>query len=292
MRVFRVEAPSALGDLLCKLELTVDYRPRCLLLHIVPETVLVKYGHIKNQLSRGKYNHLKDDMVKMYKEGYSLREIAANFNLSNQTVLNYINSVDEEVIRDYSTSLRIHNFNENYFETLTEESAFTVGLMARTAFIINERCRRLLRMGFVASKKDVIDCISRNINYKEIKYNYNEKEKFFRPEIFGSKIIDDLIAIGIRTKGKDYDKINIDEKYISNLLDGYMYSSYKELKNCIAIQIVNIVDESEFVKYIESLNVKKYMFVHTKTKMTLKIFDEDKDKFLHKISEIKVKYKI
>lgn len=258
----------------------------------VVRRVLIKYGYVKNELSRGKYNHLKNDMVKMYQEGYSLREIAKKFNLSNQTILNYIKSVDEEVIRDYSTSLRLYDYNENYFETLTEESAFTIGLLARTSFVIDERCRRLLRMGFAGSKKDVIDCIARNIAFKELKYNYNDKEKFFRPEIFGSKLIDDLILIGIRAKGKDFSRINVSDEYISNFLDGYIYASYKELKNCITIQIVNIVDENEFIKYMESLNITKYMFVDTKTKRMLKILDEDKNKFTHKILDIKLKYNI
>lgn len=254
--------------------------------------VLVKYGYINNILNRGKYNDLKEDMVKMYRGGYSLREIAEKFNLSKQTVLNYIKFVDEGVIRDYSSSLRVYNYNEDYFEELTEESAFTLGLLIKTSFIINEKSRRLLRMGFSGGKKDVIDCIARNINFKEIKYNYNEKEKFFRPEIFGSKIIDNLSVIGVRTKGQDYNKVNIPEKYISNFLDGYIYACYKELKNCIAIQIVDLIEEEEFSKYMESLNIYKYLFVDKKTKKMLNINNEDKDKFLQKISDIKLRYEI
>lgn len=138
MRVFRVEAPSALGDLLCKLELTVDYRPRCLLLHIVPETVNDIYMVHENQddvIYRIHWSDLTKHPKHEFESGkYGIYNVGGNVNklvmLSfDGNKLTYINTLEDvPCIREFETN----NSSFSYIAGVKTESPTAEHLVVYT----------------------------------------------------------------------------------------------------------------------------------------------------------------
>lgn len=217
--------------------------------------VLKKFGYVSSSLSKGKYKHLQGDMVRLYKEGKSLKEIADLFNLSKQTVLEYIKADNQNIIRSYSESIRRYSIDDEYFDNIDSKKAFVLGLMIKTSFLVNKTGRYSLKMGFPKKKEDIVKYIFAQMNYENTNYNYNEKEDFYRPEIGCLKLTQQMKTIGFREANHEYTVLNIDKKYKNDFINGYIFTNIVEYKNTINIECIKYCDSIEIKKWLSHIGV-------------------------------------
>lgn len=90
---------------------------------------VLTYKGIPKEFEREKeYDAYVDEWIALYENGASLKEISDKYNASTQTVLNYLKE-KEITIRTSSEALRIYHINDDYFDELTKEKAYHLGLL-------------------------------------------------------------------------------------------------------------------------------------------------------------------
>lgn len=179
----------------------------------VKKILLKEYG--VNEFVSPKYEELIPVFIKLYEEGKSLNDISKEYNLSKQTVLNYIN-IGGLKARDYHESSLKTYLNENYFDSLNQENAYKLGIIFSMGCVHRENTNVFLDLSIADSKNEFIFKAIENISDKNkdnLELNKNHKISTIR--ISSKYLCEKLINYGMGSE------IKIPKEYRQSFYKGF-----------------------------------------------------------------------
>lgn len=227
--------------------------------------------------------------IKLYKEGKSLNDIASEYNVSKQTVLNYINSTGLKA-RDYHESSLKTYVNEEYFNVLDSKKAYQLGLIFAMGCIHKDNTNIFLDLSIKSSKQEFIFKAIEGISdkgYENLEWNHNDSISSIR--VSSKKICSKLSEYGLSNK------INIPKEYRLDFFKGFFelninitnrnvsFPTKNRYNEDVRIYLLNDVgiDEQYYkshkgtTPYITNINtIKKILEVHPEI---IKKFSEKAD---------------
>ena len=130
----------------------------------VVSTQLKHAGVVFTPTGSRRFEAYAKEWVKRYEGGEPLSSIAAAFDVSDQTVLAYLNQ-DGVEIRDYSESTRIYPVDESYFESIdADEKAYWLGWLFASGSSYSKDGTHLVVMNVRAEDLDRLDAFSKTIS--------------------------------------------------------------------------------------------------------------------------------
>lgn len=165
--------------------------------------------------SNPKNEELIPEFIKLYKEGKTLNDIANEYNVSKQTVLNYIN-IGGLKARDYHESSLKTYLNEEYFDVLNDNKAYQLGIIFSMGCVHKENTNVFLDLSINENKKEfifkAIDGVS-DKNRDNLEWNHDNKISTIR--VSSKKLCKKLSDYGLGSN------INIPEEYKHSFFKGF-----------------------------------------------------------------------
>lgn len=112
-----------------------------------------------------KYEELIPTLVRKYKKGYSLEQLSSNYNISKQTILEYLN-LEGIKARNYHESSLKTDLNERYFDDLDKEKAYELGIIFITGKIFTHHTSTFLELSCRVKNSDLILKAIKNLSSK------------------------------------------------------------------------------------------------------------------------------
>lgn len=195
----------------------------------VVKNILSKNGiHLGNKL---KYEHLISHFIEDYEKGLSLREIGDKYNVSSQTVLNYLN-YNQSKVRSYSESSLIYEIENTYFKDLNPEKIYFMGIIFGCGKIYEINTSQFINFSIDENKKELLEKILDEFSNKTNKSIFKkDKGKGYYARINSIAFVEELRELGINQhlpSLKDEDKIFF--------FKGFFDSSHSIFKQHIAIK--------------------------------------------------------
>lgn len=195
----------------------------------ISKTLNLNYSGIKRLLVKEnlininrRYEHLSNDFIKDYNSGLSAETIALKYDVSRQTVIDYLN-YDQIKVRDYKIANRKSEINDNYFDNLNKEKAYCLGQIFALGTIQKVHNSKYLSLSITSSKKSLIK--------KAVKYFvYNIDDLKFYEDIKSNISILKISSENIYNKLKKYGiegNINIPRDFKKDFFKGYFEVALK-----------------------------------------------------------------
>lgn len=188
--------------------------------------VLEKMGVQKTERKR-KYEHLSDDFSRLYMDGKSLREIGEIYGINPQTILEYIKR-DSVPVRSISEASRTIEFDEGYFDKLTDDNIFVLGMIFRIGHIIMDNgIPRAVKI--VSKNKEFMDFIMDKLGREGDERLGKQDGIYYFDEIHSLKFVSRLYELGLNTKNS-YQFPTLKQEKLNILIDGLFYPKILECK--------------------------------------------------------------
>lgn len=222
----------------------------------ISKTLNLNYSGIKRLLVKEnlininrRYEHLSNDFIKDYNSGLSAETIALKYDVSPQTVIDYLN-YDQIKVRDYKIANRKSEINDNYFDNLNKDKAYCLGQIFALGTIQKVHNSKYLSLSITSSKKSLIK--------KTVKsFVYNIDDLKFYEDVKSNIAILKISSENIYKKLKEYGiegNMNIPPNLKRDFFKGYFEISLKvNLKN---IRITSNSYKEDIIKFlIEEINL-------------------------------------
>lgn len=234
------------------------------------------------------YEHLANDFVKDYNSGLSAEAIALKYDVSHQTVIDYLN-YDQIKIRDYKLANRKLEINDKYFDNLNKEKAYCLGQIFALGTIQKVHNSKYLSLSITSSKKSLIK--------KAIKYFvYNIDNLRFYEDVKSNVSILKISSENIYNKLEEYGirgDMNIRKNLKKDFFRGYLEVALKvNVKN---IRISSNVYKESIINFLtEEINlpinkIQKNRGIFIEDKEAVKLFINYYPEFLEKIKKVNSK---
>lgn len=214
--------------------------------HTSPETIKkiltnqygIEFGFAENSKYVELANHFKNDYIK----GLSLSEIAANYNVSAQTVLNYLNTLKVDV-RNYEESGFDFDINDTYFDSIdSNEKAYVLGcLYANGSFIYTNYSKKILKITLPEKNiSSIMNCINKfsSKGFEQLESMDKTNGKILR--IYSSKIVESITKLGL-IKSLPLD--NLETDYVNTFLQAFF-----DFNLSITKKQLNIICREEYIQ--------------------------------------------
>ncbi|MGJ9456755.1 LAGLIDADG family homing endonuclease [Oceanobacillus sp. CF4.6] len=220
-----------------------------------------------------------DEIIRLYKEGYSTVDIGKRANVSAR----YINLLLKEnniERRPRGSWKRIYQLNEHYFKTWTNNMAYILGFFIADGTVARES----QFISFAQKEKYILESIRKEIGSEQPLYQ-NKKTGVYILTLNSKIMKEDIMTIhGIMpNKSSDVGFPEVPEKYLSHFVRGYFdgdgYINY-------AKYTVTFVGRSEtfmnyFIRVLEEQGFnpqfvmeKNHYRVHIRGRKSIKLFSE------------------
>lgn len=211
----------------------------------------LNYSGIKNLLAKEKlikinrkYEHLSNDFIKDYELGLSSESIALKYNISAQTVINYLN-YDGIKTRTYKMANRKLKINDCYFDNLNNEKAYNLGKVFALGTVQEVHKSKYLLFAIKTNNryliKDVISCFVENIY--DVNFYDNKNSNISTLKISSEKIYFKLKEYGIQGN------IKIPSNFIKDFYRGYFEINLSV--NLKSIRIKTTVYKDCIINFLE-----------------------------------------
>lgn len=204
-----------------------------LTVNAVADKLGLVYSTVKNYLSNEfgivtngnkKYAHLVDKVIKDYESGLNATEISEKYNISRQTVMNYVAESDVNA-RTYSEASRIYELNEDYFDNLDKEKSAILGMIFAKGRAFNNLNNYCVDINVHESKRNIVNIILKKLYSGDApKFNYIDNNIVSR--ISSKNLYAKLNEYGLYNKGDKnvFERVpdGVDEE---SFWKGYIYAS-------------------------------------------------------------------
>lgn len=174
----------------------------------------------------------KELIYSIYKEnqeGTSVTELSKKYNISRTTIYLWFNKFELKSKKGLNSSILYKNkWNEDFFENInSEEKSYFLGLLFADGYITNRNKYESKRLGIKLQSQDenlIIkfrDCLKAN-HYK-IRKDKNLHSGTAGIEVTSSKLVDDLINLGIKYKksSKELNIPNLENNLYKHFIRGF-----------------------------------------------------------------------
>lgn len=183
--------------------------------------------------SNPKNEELIPVFMKLYQEGKTLNDIAKEYNMSKQTVLNYINLGGLKARNYHESSLKTY-VNEEYFDVLDSKKAYQLGLIFSMGCVHKDNTNTFLDLSIVADKKEFIFKAINDISDKgEDNLEWNHKDNISSIRVSSKKLCDKLFEYGLS------EKIIIPKEYRNDFFKGFFELNLTVVKRNISFPTKN-----------------------------------------------------
>ena len=261
----------------------------------ISKVLNLNYSGIKNLLVKEKliktnrrYEHLSNYFIKDYELGLSAESIALKYNVSAQTVINYLN-YDGIKTRSYKIANRKLKINDYYFDSLNSEKAYTLGKVFALGTVQEVHKSKYLLFAVKTNNKHLVkDVISYFVeNIEEVNFYDNTKSNISTLKISSEKIYLKLKKYGIQGN------IEIPSKFIKDFYKGYFEINLSVNSKAIRIKttvytdyIINFLEEK---MYISSDEIQENKSILIEKKECIKRIINYYPEILEKITKVKSK---
>jgi hypothetical protein len=196
--------------------------------------ILSKYN-IKRPKKPTKYDIYKDDLCKMYEDGYSMYEISDIYHLNRETLRKKLNLWGVSVRHSQYTS------NEHYFDSIDhQDKAYIMGIWWADGY--NNVSRNTILLSLQEGDRDILDKINQTIentnplNYCRKKYQYPTHQNCYRLAVTSRHMSQTLESYGMvqaKTLVAEFPSCITRDLYphfIRGLLDGDGHISKKQYR--------------------------------------------------------------
>lgn len=250
----------------------------------ISKSLNVGYATLKNRLAKYfdievtyKYEHLIQDIKLDYKNGLSARDISEKYNISVQTVCNYLH-LEKNKVRSYEEALRVYSLDEDYFNInlLTKERVSDLAKIERNIrFYTNNRVK-------IVGPLDRFDDFYSKVIYK---FSSSDKEfeikdgKYFLYEIVSKSFSKNIKETLENIQNTDFFDYFIEEclKYNTSVTGKYIGIStrnvnrdlFRKYFESIGFDVFKTVNEHSLCVWnLEGIDklVQKYPFILDKIK--------------------------
>lgn len=187
--------------------------------------------------SNPKNGELIPIFIKLYQEGKTLNDIANEYNVSKQTVLNYINLGGLKA-RDYHESSLKTYLNEEYFDILDNKKAYQLGLIFAMGCVHKENVCVFLDLSITSNKKEFIFKAIEGISdkgYENLEWNHDDSISSIR--ISSKHMCSKLLEYGLSKK------IDIPKEHRTAFFKGFFETNLNITNRNIAFPTKNRYNE-------------------------------------------------
>ena len=209
---------------------------------------LIKHYNIKFNGNK-KYEHLINNFIECYENGMSLMQISKKYNVSRQTILNYLNENNKKA-RTYKESGLKFDIDSEYFNELDRKKAYELGMLFYMTTIAKSYGKQeFLNIKANISNENMLVELVSNFSTKDINNieysSRNGKVTSVCIRIFEENIISKLKEYGLGNQNK----FNINQDYIDDFFKGYLKLALSVNKKTLNIGLKNIKHE-EIMPYL------------------------------------------
>ncbi|MFP3726366.1 hypothetical protein U8V72_14355 [Priestia filamentosa] len=153
-----------------------------------------------------KYEHLTKTFIKMYEEGYSLKEIGKKHEVSSQTVSNYIKEGGGK-LRTMGVAQRKYEVNDDYFNEIdTEEKAYHLGILFAKGTLLKDYAGFVIQIVMHQDDWDLIHPVIKALRGKDTglkKGGYVPRDGYIRYRFHSEVLYDRLKEHGLNARYKE-----------------------------------------------------------------------------------------
>ena len=171
--------------------------------------ILKSHKVYKGNRHAGYYSQEKkertDEIVKLYQQGLSFRQIAKKFGICTSTVKNTLQAMNVQIRSQHmpghskgTTKNRKYFFDIDFFEKIdTEEKAYWLGFLYADGYVAY---RGVVQMALKQDDKSHLEAFRKTLGDENVKISFNSKTKSCSIWFSSVKMAEDLIKLGCKQK--------------------------------------------------------------------------------------------
>ncbi len=223
-----------------------------------------------NKRSKFSNESFKNKVIEMFENGYKSKEISKILNISKTALIKNLDLLGYNF--DRSISMQKYTLNRDYFSKIDSDSkAYWLGLIYADGS--NKISNNTFVLGLKKSDSYILELLKKDLNYNnKLKIQKDKRkenrEDFYRLEIFNKKLCEDLLINGVfQNKTYTLKEPTIDIKFIYHFIRGYfdgdggIVTSINKTTNHIKDSI-NFTGTKEVINFIKN-QIKKDLDINS-----------------------------